>query len=104
MGTMTSKYGRFFVVSDSIDDAEARRRREGVNGPAVTVDPRIQRTPYLQPAGGVSGCARQTVLFISVLLSGSEPACAPPEVRAAPALAQLNSRCRCRRGRQLDRR
>ena len=29
-------------------------------------------------------------LFISFLLSGSEPACAPPEVRAAPALAQLN--------------
>ena len=61
-----------------------------LNGPAVAVDPRIQRTPYLQPAGGVSGCARQTVLFISFLLSGSEPACAPPEVRAAPALAQLN--------------
>ena len=39
-------------------------RREGVNGPAVTVDPLPQRTPHLQPAGGVSGYTRQTVPFI----------------------------------------
>ena len=62
-----------------------------MNGPAVTVDPLTQRTPCLQPVGWVSGYARQTVPFyISFLLSGSEPACAPPEVTAAPALARLN--------------